>query len=79
MRAAYTPEMVADLEKQLKLSLQPVKPNQEFVTTLQTRLSSPDRMRVERKDTWAFSMLLVAGSLFSGVCLIWLLRQFRTA
>ena len=79
MRAAYTPEMVADLEKQLKLSLQPVKADQEFVTTLQTRLSSPTRMSVERRDTWAFSMLLIAGSLLSGVFLIWLMRQLRAA
>jgi len=79
MRVAYTPEMVEDLEQQLKLSLRPVKPDQEFVSSLQTRLSNPVRMTVERRETWAFSMLLIAGSMLSGVFLIWLLRQLRTS
>ena len=79
MRVAYTPEMVESLEQQLKLSLTPVKPNQEFVSTLQTRLSNPVRMQVERRDSWAFGMLLIAGSMLGGVLIVWLLRQLRAS
>lgn len=77
MRATYTPEMVESLEQQLKLSLRPVQPDQEFVSSLQTRLTNPVRMRVERRESWAFAMLLVSASMLSGMFLIWLLRQLR--
>lgn len=77
MRTAFTMEMVDDLEQQLKLSLRPVHPDQEFVTTLQTRLSNPVTMQVEPSQPVAFAMLMIAFSMFTGAFLILLLRQLR--
>ncbi len=70
------PEVVESLEKQLKISLKPVQPSPEFVTHLQSRLTSPPAMTVERENT-ALSLLLMAFSLLSGVVLVWLMRQLR--
>ncbi len=65
------------LENQLKLSLRPVQPSAEFVGHLQTRLTTPAQMTLERRQNAGYVLLLVALSLASGVFLIWLLRQFR--
>ncbi len=79
MSAAYNrrPEMDEILEAQLRRSLQPVKPNQEFVNKLQTRLAEPVTMTVERRSTAGLSLLLVAFSLLSGLLLIWGMRRLR--
>ena len=81
MRAAlsHSPEMVMDLENQLKRSLRPVQPSTEFVGHLHERLTNPPTMIIERRQNTAFGLLLVAFSLLSGVFLIWLMRQFRAA
>ncbi len=67
------------LENQLKLSLRPVRPSAEFVGHLQTRLTTPAQMTLERRLNAGYGLLLIALSLASGVFLIWLLRQFRAA
>ena len=69
---------VLNLENQLKQSLRPVKPNQEFVEHLHTRLTTPASMTIERRENVAFSLLLVAFSLLSGVFLIFFMRQMRS-
>lgn len=69
---------VLSLENQLKQSLRPVKPNQEFVEHLHTRLTTPVLTTVERRENVALSFLLVAFSLLSGVFVIWLMRQQRS-
>jgi hypothetical protein len=79
MRSAPSKEAVENLENQLKQSLRPVKPNQEFVDHLHDRLTTPVSMSVERQDTAAISLLLVAFSLLSGAFLVWVMRQFRSA
>jgi len=73
-----TPDMVEDLEGQLRRSLRRVEPRQEFVGNLYDRLVTPPAMTVERRTNTAYGMLLAACSLLSGVILIWVLRQFRT-
>jgi hypothetical protein len=70
------PEVVSDLENQLKFSLRPVQPNPEFVNRLHNRLTSPPSMTVEREQT-ALGLLVIAISLLTGVLLIFTLRQFR--
>jgi len=46
---------------------------------LHNRLTTPRSLTVERRKNAGFSLLLVGFSLFSGLLLIWLMRQFRTA
>jgi len=72
-------DSVENLEKQLKLSLQQVQPDRDFVDHLHNRLTTPRSLTVERRKNAGFSLLLVGFSLFSGLLLIWLMRQFRTA
>jgi hypothetical protein len=56
-----------------------VQPDPVFVGHLQTRLTTPSLMTVERRQNTAFGLLLVAFSFLSGVLLVWFLRQFRAA
>ncbi|HEX9017770.1 MAG TPA: hypothetical protein VF806_01200 [Anaerolineaceae bacterium] len=65
------------LETQLKHSLRPVKPNQEFVDHLQNRLKSPSTTILEHREGAALGLLLVAFSLASGVLLVFLMRRLR--
>lgn len=69
---------VLSLENQLKQSLRPVKPNQEFVDHLHTRLTTPSYTTIERRENIALSLLLLAFSLLSGVFLVWSLRHLRS-
>jgi hypothetical protein len=68
---------VESLEDQLKQSLRPVKPDQDFVDHLHTRLKTPSTMILERRQNAAMGLLLVSSSLFIGIILVWLLRQWR--
>lgn len=79
MSEAYTrrPETVEGLEAELRRSLRPVKPNEEFVMHLQTRLVEPVTMTVERRSAAGLSLLLLAFSLLSGVLVIWGMRRMR--
>ncbi len=79
--AAYanSPDIVNNLENQLKLSLRPVQPNPEFVGHLHSRLTTPAIMTIERRENAALGLLLVAFSLMSGVLLILFLRHLRAA
>lgn len=81
MRApqGQSPEAVENLENQLKRSLRPVAPREEFVGHLHDRLTSPPEMTVERRTHTAMGFLLVAFSLLSGVFVVWLMRQLRAA
>jgi hypothetical protein len=79
MRPTYSPDIVEDLEHQLKMSLRKVEPSPEFVTHLHTRLTDPARMSIERRQSLGLGMLLVAVSCMSGMVLIGLLRLFRPA
>lgn len=72
------PDLVNDLEQQLKFSLRPVQPNPEFVNHLQRRLTSPPSMTVEREYK-IFGLLLVAASLFTGALMVLLMRHLRSA
>lgn len=72
-----SPVIVEDLEQQLHFTLRPVKPNQEFVSHLQQRLTSPPAMTVEREYR-ILGLLLVAASLFSGLLMVLLMRKLRT-
>lgn len=73
-----SPEIVENLEKQLKVSLRPVQPNPEFIDHLHNRLTSSPAMTLERQNT-VLSLLLVAFSLLSGIILIWVMRHLRSA
>ncbi len=79
MRAAYahSPDAVINLENQLKLSLRPVQPNPEFVGHLQSRLTTPVLMTLERRENAALGLLVIAFALMSGLLLVWLLRHLR--
>jgi hypothetical protein len=76
---ARFPDAQMNLENQLKLSLRRVQPNPEFVGHLQTRLTSPPMMTIERRQNAAFGLLVLGFSLASGVFVVWLLRQLRAA
>ncbi len=76
---AYSPDVVNNLENQLKLSLRPVQPNPEFIGHLHSRLTTPAMMTIERRENAALGLLLVAFSLMSGVLLILFLRHLRAA
>ena len=79
MFSAYNYPTVSDelLEAQLKQSLRPVQPNKDFVNHLQTRLTTPNPMTIERRQTTGLSLLLVSFSLLSGALIILLMRQIR--
>jgi hypothetical protein len=79
MRAAYSPEMVENLEHQLLNSLRPIQPDQQFVEHLHDRLTTTPTISLEQRGHAAFGLLLVAFSLLSGVLLIWLMRLLRPA
>lgn len=81
MSEAYTrrSESVETLEAELRRSLKPVRPNQDFVDKLQTRLAEPVSMTVERRSTAGLSLLLVALSLLSGVMIVWGMRRTRAS
>lgn len=68
---------VESLENQLKLSLRPVRPNPDFVDHLHDRLTQPSGTTVEHRQNTAFSLLLVACSLVSGIFIVWLMHHFR--
>ncbi len=68
-------EIVDKLERQLMDSLKPVQPRAEFVNRLQTRLTTPQTTVLERRESAAFGLLLVAVSLLTGVFFIWLRRH----
>jgi hypothetical protein len=69
-------ELVEKLERQLMESLKPVQPRTEFVDRLHTRLTTPQTMVLERRESAVFGLLLVAVSLLTGVFFIWLRRHF---
>lgn len=73
-----SPEVVENLEQQLFFSLRPVQPSQEFVSHLQQRLTSPPAMTVEREYR-ALGLLMIAGSLFTGLLIILFMRKLRSA
>ncbi|MBE0696137.1 MAG: hypothetical protein IH586_04370 [Anaerolineaceae bacterium] len=79
MCPAYSPVVVEDLELQLKQSLRKVEPNPEFVNHLQDRLTNPTQMSVERRQSIGFGLLLIAGSIMSGMLLLLLVRLLRPA
>ena len=81
MPAARIPsfDAVESLEDQLKRSLRRVEPREEFVDHLHDRLTTPPPMMVERRTHTAIGLLVVAFSLLSGVLVVWLMRQFKTA
>jgi hypothetical protein len=70
---------VERLEQQLRLSLQPVQPNREFVDHLHTRLVTPSSMTIERQHNAGLSLLLAALSLATGFFMVWSYRQIKTA
>jgi hypothetical protein len=77
MRASIvnSTDLVEKLEQQLMESLKPVQPRTEFVDRLHTRLTTPQTILLERRESAAFGLLLVAASLLTGVLLIWLRRH----
>lgn len=68
---------VESLENQLKLSLRPVRPNPDFVDHLHDRLTTPVSTTLEHRQNAAFSLLLVACSLVSGIFVVWLMHHLR--
>jgi uncharacterized iron-regulated membrane protein len=68
-------ELVEKLERQLMESLRPVQPRTEFIDRLHSRLTTPQTMMLERRESAVFGLLLVSVSLLTGVFLIWLRRQ----
>lgn len=70
---------VEALENQLRLSLRPVKPDPDFVNHLNERLVFPVDTTLERRQTTALSLLLVAFSLVSGIFIIWLMSRIRAS
>ncbi len=71
------PELVENLEKQLRVTLRPVAPSPDFVEHLHSRLASPPVMTVERRRNYALALLLTAMSLVFGVFLLWLMHHQR--
>jgi hypothetical protein len=70
------PADLDELERKLINSLSPVQPDPQFVTRLQTRLSTPATVVLEDPvRTGAF--LIIAGGLFAGALLVWLLQRLR--
>lgn len=77
MRQAVSSLLVDDIEQQLRQSLTRVQPDQEFVDHLHSRLKNPSQLSIEQRLSLGRGLLLVAGSLVSGILLLFLLRQLR--
>jgi hypothetical protein len=60
------------LEQELIFSLNPVRPNPEFVNRLGQRLKREPAMVLENRN-WLEAYLVVASGLFGGALLVWLL------
>lgn len=66
------------LENQLKRSLTPVTPDQDFVLNLQDRLKSPTTTIIERRQNAALGLLILAFSLAAGLIIVGLRHHLRT-
>jgi hypothetical protein len=62
------------LEEQLRMSLNPINPDPEFVHRLRTRLVSRPNITVEQRPGVPVFIIIACG-LFSGALLVWLLRR----
>jgi|WetSurMetagenome_2_1015567.scaffolds.fasta_scaffold618650_2 hypothetical protein len=65
------------LEKHLQSSLNPVRPNPEFVSHLRYRLATPDSVVVEtaRQAPIHLLLIIISAGLFLGSFLYWLIRR----
>jgi hypothetical protein len=71
-----TTEELNELEKKLQISLGPVQPDPQFITRLQTRLSTPATVVLE-DPVRSGAFLIIAMGLFLGALLVWLLQRLR--
>jgi hypothetical protein len=66
-----------DLEQQLQQRLNPVRPDPEFVSHLHYRLVNPEDITLEKRTQFSMLLVVIAGGLFTGALLLWLLRHLR--
>jgi hypothetical protein len=66
------------LEQRLQTTLNPVRPDPEFVSHLRYRLATPDDVILETRTRDPLILTAVFSSgLFIGVLILWLLRRIR--
>jgi hypothetical protein len=68
--AKPAPEALNDIEGILKVSLQPIRPNQEFVNKLGRRLVNPSNTTLEPRTSAALTLLVVGLGLLCGVLVV---------
>ena len=72
--ANYVENSLITLERSLKETLNPVKPDKQFVSDLKRQLINQPINREEQRT--AISLLLIAAGLFSGLVVFLLGRRF---
>jgi hypothetical protein len=73
-----TEEALQEIERTLESSLSRVQPRQEFVEKLQNRLTTPAAVMLEQPSgTPGLVLVIVAGGMFIGALLIWVLHRLR--
>jgi hypothetical protein len=70
---------IETLESQLKRSLTPVIPDEDFVHHLHDRLKSPNTTIIERRQNAALGLLILAFSLAAGLIVVWLRYHLRSS
>lgn len=66
------------LEQRLQTTLNPVRPNPEFVSHLRYRLATPDEVILETRSRDPLILITIFSSgLFIGVLILWLWRRLR--
>jgi len=65
-----------DLEERLRLLMNPVSPDPEFVNNLKTRLATSPSVALERRSRQS-AVVLLAGGLFLGALIVWLFHRLR--
>jgi hypothetical protein len=70
-------EAISNLEMLLHASLNPVKPNPDYVSKLKSRLIAPSVEILENPSAQK-AYLIVAAGLFVGIFIVWFIRLFST-
>jgi hypothetical protein len=66
-----------EIEQRLQMTLNPVRPNPEFVSHLRYRLATPDSVVLETRTQTPLLLLILSSGLVAGILLLWLLRRLR--
>lgn len=64
---------INSIEKKLDSILQPVNPEESYITSLKRRLLNESGVTVEKPD-YLFILLIIGSLFFFGIILVWLLN-----